>query len=262
MKGRVFSKFKNGVMDERLMKKIDDQISTISERFVKGDVNVQIIVEGYEAFYDQLAQSLVQRGKNDFHIAGINKKPSNLKPNGNITGILVDTALFDVLESDVIQTQYNEEEDSNNTKYFYLPFVHVVDKLTGRTSVFAGVHVSGCNSQYPKTGLKTLAQKLDEIHERTLRKSDIIAAGDFNTPPMNAKKTVTYKLLRAPYVTHVNPKSEAANYDQVIISSVNESEKKYEMMPKEALSSPSQALINSIEESRKKYLGDLQLSCK
>ena len=185
-------------------------------------------------------------------------EPLNPNSNRNVSGILVDTSHFTIIRIGAIKTKYFEEHDSNIEKDFHLPYVFVSDNVTGRTTDIAAVHVNGCNSQYPKTGLEVLAQKMDVLQKGTLGHSDIIAAGDFNTPPMNVRKSIPLDssriLLKAPYATHVNPKCEAANYDQAVVFMAKESEKKYEILPVTALSESSQALVSSIERSRQEYI--------
>ena len=247
--------FVDEVMDKGLQDKTNDQINTIATRFVKGEVSIQIIVEGFDSFYKDLNDKIQELGSDNFQII----RNTDLK--GNITGILVDTSKFSILTKGVSYVKYNEIEDSDNKKEMRNPFVHIKDKSSGKSMVVVGVHVSGCGSQYPKSGLKTLMEIIEQIYELNLGKSDVIAAGDFNTPPMNARESIieTMKhqaiLLNAPYPTHANPKSQAANYDQVVIVQADTTIK-YEMLQAPEVSVASQNLIKSIEQSREKYLRD------
>jgi hypothetical protein len=247
-------------MDKGLAAKSDSQIMTIAERFVKGEVNVQVIVEGYESFYNELADKINALGHKEFQfISMLNEKPAQWDDKKNVTGILIDTSRFSVLESGVKYIKYREEQSSNEEKEFCLPFAHIRDKATDHAMVIAGVHINGCGSQYPKTGLETLAGIINQLKTETLGKPDVIAAGDYNTPPMHARKSVIEllnsegALLKAPYPTHVNPKSQAGNYDQISILGEKPLEK-YEILPASHLSPASQDLVSSIEQSRKKYL--------
>lgn len=240
--------FVDGVMDISLREKINDQINTIAKRFVKGEVNIQVIVEGYEAFYSELIDKINSLGIEEFKII----RQSNSK--GNITGILIDTSKFTIIESGVICSKYLEAEAE---KELTTPFAKLEDKSNSKIMVIMGVHVNGCGSQYPKNGLETLAGVIRQIQETLLGNSDIIAVGDYNTPPMHARASVIELLkpeavlLKAPYPTHVNPKSEAANYDQVVILQHN-AEATYEMLPASHLSIASQNLIDSIKENHER----------
>lgn len=245
--------FLDDVMDKGLEEKINDQINTIATRFVEGKVNIQIIVEGFDSFYNGLTDKIKELGSDEFQII----RNTNLK--GNITGILVDTSKFKILTTGGSYSKYNEIEDSNKEKELRCPIVRVKDKLTAKTTIFIGVHVNGCGSQYPKGGLKAMKDIIEENYEITSKKFDVIAAGDFNTPPMHARESIIQPmkhqavLLNAPYPTHVNPKSQVANYDQVVIVQADATTQ-YEMLPASEVSVASQNLINSIELSREKYL--------
>ncbi len=247
--------FEDDLMNKGLRDKIDEQINIIATRFVKGEVNVQIIMEGFDSFYNGLTDRIKELGSNNFQIF----KNSNLK--GNVTGILVDTSKFSILKSGGSIANYIETEDFDKEKQLRNPFVHIKDKSTGKSMVVVGVHVHGCNSQYPKGGLKALVEVIEQIFELNFGKSDVIAAGDFNTTPMYARESIIEKikyksiLLNAPYSTHVNPKSQAANYDQVVIVQ-GDAATKYEMLSASEVSIASQNLITSIEISREKYLRD------
>jgi hypothetical protein len=86
--------------------------------------------------------------------------------------------------------KYKEEQDGNKEKDFNLPVVWVRDLKTREITIIAGVHVSGCGSQYPKTGLETLAHSIGMLQKQSLGQCDIVAAGDYNTPPARAKESV------------------------------------------------------------------------
>jgi hypothetical protein len=186
-------------MDKGLAAKSDSQIMTIAERFVKGEVNVQVIIEGYESFYNKLADKINALGHKEFRfISMLNEKPLQWDAKKNVTGILIDTSRFSVLESGVkyIKYKYREEQSSNQEKEFCLPFAHIRDKATDHAMVIAGVHVNGCASQYPKTGLETLAGIII-LGEKTLEKYEILPA------------------------SHLSPAS------QDLVSSIEQSRKKY-----------------------------------
>jgi hypothetical protein len=81
--------YTNGKMEAGLATKTQHQIATIAERFVKGEVNVQIIVEGFESFYSDLATKIKSLGQTKFEIISLlDNKPAKWKPEWNINGIL------------------------------------------------------------------------------------------------------------------------------------------------------------------------------
>lgn len=256
--------FTDSVMESSLTSKIESQVATIAARFVLEDVNIQVIVEGYEAFYKLLSDTIKALGVEHFQIISLlnHEKPKNWKAENNVTALLIDTSQFKIIESGVIFSKYMEEEDGNKEKDFHLPFAHIRDISSDHTMIIAGVHVNGCGFQYPKTGLKTLALSIEALRNKTSGLADVIAAGDFNTPVMNSRKEMSAIVLNAPYPTHVNPKSQAGNYDQVVILPKNGSNTlqtmaNYEMLFPSYLSISSQCLIKSIEKSRENYLAKL-----
>ena len=172
--------FVEEVMDERLAEKSDNQTTILAERFVQGHVNIQIIVEGYVSFYKDLVDKITALGSKDFQIISmLNESQGEVAR--NITAILIDTSKFSVLESGVVFKKYREEQDFDEQKELCLPFVHVVDKETDHSMLVVGVHVHGCGSQYPKSGLEMLVITINELQKGVLGSPDVIAAGDYNT---------------------------------------------------------------------------------
>ncbi len=262
----------NGKMEEHLAKKTQDQITTIAERFVKGEVNVQIIVEGFESFFSDLSKKITSLKHTEFTIFSLlDHKPPHWKSEWNVTGILIDTSRFKIVQQKVYSLKYKEEQDENREKDFDLPVVWLRDLTKEEMIVVAGVHINGCSSQYPKTGLETLANIIKEIREEFFGYYDIIAAGDYNTIPARLRENLIHapnpsntnmtsikidkKLLIAPYPTHVNPASEAANYDQALIITAKP-ERCYQILPVESLSKASQGLVQSIQKSRQLFLDE------
>lgn len=262
-----------------LTPKVIDQISTIAERFVAGNVNIQIIIEGYKPFYSALIKKISELGHTHFQIIStplLSEKVYGWNPETNFTGILIDTSRFTVLEKSGVFIEYYIEEgdvaqenagplthprvkeDCSNEKTLDLPFAHLVDNESKRTMVVAGVHLPGCRSQFPKNGLEVLKDKIKDLIYDIPGKPDFIVAGDFNTPPLNINPSwlsslENAKFLSCPYPTHVNPRCEAANYDQALIVSETGLDD-YVMSPAESLTMSTQELIKSIKMSRQKYL--------
>jgi hypothetical protein len=256
----------NGELEASLANKIEDQLNMIANRFIKGEVSIQVIVEGYEEFYEQLIKKFQESNFTNYAICSLlNYKPEGWKKKSNVTAILVNTLFFKVLESNVVLKKYFEEEDSNKEKDFQMPFVKVSDELSNHQIFIIGVHINGCASQYPKSGLEVLAKEIQAFWKKGEEQADIIALGDFNTVPKNAKLSLLGNLndqgilLNAPYPTHVNPHSMAGNYDQAIIMKSTEL-RKYEILTSDALSLASQKLIESIWKSYTKQADSQKLN--
>ena len=265
--------YTDGVMEASLRKKIDLQVETIADRFVSGDVSVQVIVEGYKGFYDELATALLARGHDNFRVVSLlDNPPEGLKATKNVTGILINTDHYDVLSSDVKTVTYSEAANDGAESELVLPWAHLADKASGRETVVAGVHLKGNAAQYPKTGLQVLAKEMHSLwlnHMRLdgpageLSTTDVIALGDYNTPPATAvdvakalvDDTAAYSyskanLYTAPYTTHVNPSNDAASYDVATVLTDSGSPGEYKMLDSSAISAQSRALIESIEQAR------------
>lgn len=259
--------FNNGNLDPSLLAKIEDQIEVIAKRFDTDKVHVQVIVEGYESFFNQLAEKINQIGIEIFEIISLvnhKNKPENWDNYSNMTGILVNGNCFTILDRDVVHLKYKEEADEGKEKELYIPYVHLEDNRN-RTVVIAGVHIPGCTSQRPKTGLKMIAEQMHEFFFKTLGKSDIIMIGDFNTSPQFCQEDllsylkIPAKLFQPEYLTHVNPKSEAAKYDLAVIACHDDYYMKaYKPLPITAMSKSSQALVSSIVPMGDKNEGESQ----
>jgi hypothetical protein len=260
--------FVDGKLVERLERKVADQIDTIAQRFVSGKVNIQIVPEGYETFYKRLSEKIRSYGQGDFQIVSfLDNKPTNWSTEKNVTGILVDTSRFSILDKGIIDSKYLEEGDFNKEKAFYLPYVHLKDKRTDREIVVSGVHITGCDSHDPKTGLETLAKTMLQLNAKTAGSVDVLAAGDFNTTPETIRKYLGSTMsgaafrpvvLQPTYPTHINPRSEAAIYDQAVLLPCREAEHGYEVLGEDSISPASQALVTSILRTRTRYLQTVQ----
>lgn len=246
--------FINDILDKRLVEKSEDQINTIAARFVNGNVNIQIIIEGSTSFYQKLARKIHALGHKKFEIVTSFQKTSKEE---NVPGILVDTSRFSIIERSTMCTEYCEKEDFDQKRVLTLPYVCLASAT--HRFVVAAAHVNGCRSQYPKSGLENLANMLKSLKMKISEEMDLIVGGDFNTSPKNLRNSFKELLgergvlLNAPYPTHVNPKSQADNYDQIVILRGTKSEN-YEMLPITSLSASSQNLVHSIARSRQKYL--------
>lgn len=252
--------YQEGKLDERLTTKIEEQVNTIAQRFANRTIHIQVIVEGYEDFYDLLAQKLQELGAKDYMIVNLLKdKPADWKKEWNVTGILVNTVCYQVLESDVVRGKYCEEQDSNKEKDFQMPYVKVEDRLSHHQFYVLGVHINECASQYPKSGLELLSKEIMKLWLKGQKKADVLALGDYNTAPKNSQISVLgelegdKELLTTPYPTHVNPSSLAGIYDQASLLRAEGSPWKYVVLTLDGISDASKALVKSIQTSRENY---------
>lgn len=251
-----------GVLESSLNAKVKDQINTLAERFVAGKVHVQVIVEGYRTFFDELANALLIRGCKDFYIESmLNQAPRDWQATWNVSGILVNTRVFQIWKQGVLTQEYGEAADNKRHCTLRLPYVYLQDRGTGRKSVVTAVHISGCASQRPTTGLEQLGTSIAKLWTEARGQADVLALGDFNAPPRYSKEDVPRELsgydnidfLAVPYLTHVNPMSQAASYDQIAISKATTSKGDYKVLPVTAMASATQAFVASIETSRQHH---------
>lgn len=207
----------NGVICPSLQEKIRKQISWIADQFGKGKVNIQVIVEGYKEFYKELGET-IGRTQQPFEIFSlIDQNSLTIGPNKNVTGILIDTYRFSIEDRGVAIEQYKEEANGRDCE-FIMPYVRVKERETQKSFVIAGVHIPGVDSSFPQSGLGVLNKHIRALHSKFAGECDILAVGDFNTPPMHAKASlVGLEILFPPYPTHVTPRSEAAVFDQAAI---------------------------------------------
>jgi hypothetical protein len=236
-----------------LKAKCDLQIQNLAERFVRKEVGIQVVVEGFESFYQQLEAEIRTLGFEYFQIVSLlDDMPTSWRRGDNIVGILINTSRYELLSRKVIHKDYCEVEDGNKAKTMYLPYVHVRDKMTNLTFAIVGVHINGCESQYPKSGLEVLGNQIKELHTTLEGKPDVLALGDFNTTPSQTALCMTplldneWKVIFPLYLTHVNPKSQAASYDHAIILG---STLKCSFLTEERILESSQALVRSIKRA-------------
>lgn len=198
--------------------KITAQVELITKRLILGEVAIQVIVEGYVGFFDQVKEKFAQQGFSNYAIVSIlQHEPQNWNPTWNVTGILINTQIYNVLNSGVLQDKYLEEAD-NKTKDSITPYVYLEERVTGYKFILVGIHVSGTNNQYPVSGIRHLLKVLTDLKDQQ-EEYDVLAMGDFNTIPKNTKECIKNlanlkaDLLMPRYPTHVNPLSQFGIYD-------------------------------------------------
>lgn len=249
----VAKPYANGIMDPGLKAKMDDQGDTIASWFVKTK-GIQIIVEGTRGFISDLAEKIKKLGHQQFEFVSLLSFPfidlRDWKENSNVTAILFDTSRFTNMHSSALNYRYIESEDGKEKK-LWVPYVHLKERNSSNHFAIVGVHVPGCESQNPQSGLEWLSYAMETAQAkcRTREPLNVIAAGDFNAPSMYVEKKVSGKLYNTPYPTHVNPDSQAGNYDQVVVLE-GQTPVEISMLPASELSSASQILVSSIERSR------------
>lgn len=236
-----------------MQKKIDEQVETIASRFCRGEVSVQVIIEGYEGFYKQLEGRINELGKiysRDYEIIRVKRDPNSI---ASISAILVDTEKFAIGQHGSLSMRYNET--ANNAGeikgvQLTLPFAALSHISTGNDITIVAVHIPGVDLQLPENGLQCMAKICDNLWKLNDGSVDVLAMGDYNTTPSFARKFMLSsggELLNAPYPTHINPFCQVANYDQVFLKPSNEEKKRsYKFLNSSEISPASQALIKSI----------------
>ena len=231
------------ISSEALEGKIASQLKTISTRLLSGEVNIQVVVEGYETFFEKLAKQL---SEGNFHLLA--EKPEGWNEKKNITGIVVDTSKYTVRESAVVTVEYKDTENDGRPSVLRVPYVHVQEIVSKKEMIVAGVHVPGAASQYPKDGLAALANAIDSLWEKHGRKVDVIGIGDFNSTPERVAKHFEGAVLAPDYWTHANPRFLAASkYDMAIVREAESEPVKCEMHPLADVSETSQALAKGLK---------------
>jgi len=206
-------------VDNKLVPQLEDKICKQLDVFIKnidsGSFPVQVIIEGYDEFYKKLANRLISYPNVSFNF--IRYEPTENNFTSNISGILVDTNIFDVLESDIESITYCATEDNDKVKTTLYPYVRLRNKYTNAICIVIAVHVNGCASQYPVSGLESLKTLIISLY--TKYQNNIIAIGDYNTPPSYAAKVfdnTLFNISTSDYLTHCNPNSQASKYDIAI----------------------------------------------
>lgn len=208
----------DGKLDIILQEKVNNQSAWIAQRFKQKQVSVQVIVEGYEGFYKEIAEKIKKFGHEQFEIYSVlNSNPGNISPTKNVTAIIVDTSRLAIEDRGIVSDKYKEDANGRDCD-FVMPYVRIRDLQSKQSMVIAGVHVPGADNCHPISGLGVLNKHIHALHAKYEGKCDIVATGDFNTPPLFSKVAlVGMEFLLATYGTHVNPRSEAAIYDQTVI---------------------------------------------
>lgn len=234
---------------EKFIQKIEDQLEYISDNM--DDIPVQIIIEGYHTFYQQLEDLLIIKGKNFALIYD-----PEVEDPINITGILINENYLSVIKSDIYRhtyieegdriTQYLEEKRENTAR---IPVVQLTNS-NNEILIVMGVHIRGSNSRFPVSGIEyynnVFTGLIIEYSE-----SSVIMMGDWNSLPSNTSQIIKNgRLMITDYPTHINPGNTVSFYDHGYVHRLPGSR----FLSPSKLSVYSQALLDSIIRSRKCFL--------
>lgn len=247
--------------------KIQLQVSEIIQRMVSGQIDIQIIVEGYVELYQSIIPILSENGLELFY----DESPVNTSENPtdkiNVTGIIIrkessDFRTFQILSKIIYTEVYTEENDVikpgevRKLRTYGIPVLHLLtgDSFTDpAVLIVGGVHIHGSNSRFPKSGLNLFKDTLLRAVESRPDAVGIIFMGDFNTVPKNVGDVIKgskYKIMLTEYPTMVNPGNEVSYYDMAVIYGSLSAK----ILGLEFTGTSTQALVESICRSRRGYL--------
>lgn len=218
----------DGVLEISLVRKTSDQVRRVYDCLTIGDISAYVIIEGFKSFYEALAMKLY--GKKELNNIFKTESPKSFaivvppmeKDFRNTIGIVLRNDKYNLLEHKFVTHSYYEDDVP---KKLNITAAEVLG-YDGKRVTIVGVHVSGCDSQFPKAGLSHLAKELIELQRVFNYSQYMIVMGDFNTTPAHVDETVMKDLhaanlcaarLRPNYFTHVNPYYQAVVYDHAII---------------------------------------------
>lgn len=252
------SESKKKVFKTKHLQRMKSQAERICSELHQGSVKIWIIVEGSKQFCALLEEMLknvavVTHEKEDS--AG-NDHPSadflivttkKSTDTGNLTLIVINTGYYKILKTG---SQTADYEEYGRSKTLVLPYAVVLDPYLNKQFLVAGVHVGGCDNQYPEAGLKVLLKKLTLLQNGSLYPLDVIAGGDFNTPAHGVQKAITdnignrrARLLNVDFCTHINPYGLACTYDHFVVMTPDH----YNPLPLDAISNESRAFVNAMK---------------
>jgi hypothetical protein len=279
---------KNSILHQDLLKVEEKKIKEITEEFGK-KYHILVLQEAYGPYLKKLNRALIEKGKKFFYVYNYEEEDvySYLK---NIVAIYVSSTTYDVLIAGCLKVPYNEINRDNQALVLKIPYVCVQAQFTinfdtynppnpksdvvrnvivkksdeNQEFVIMGIHVKGCATQYPKTGLESLANSMKKLWNKFEGKFPVIAIGDYNTPPGWAAISVKERIenlsnvlhLIPNYYTHVNPECLASKYDQCTIILPKKSLKERDrfcLLGKDHLSHNCQQLVDDIERNTKQY---------
>lgn len=219
-------------LDEQfIQQKIFDQVESIASQ-----ADVQIIVEGYQNFFDLLQQRL-----SGLNYALIYEPLPD--PTENNTAILVNLQRFTLLTTQVYRRTYLQEGRERTLR---VPVVQLMTRQ-GEVLTVGGVHIPGSSRRSPVAGLQELRSIIEQLNE------PLVLMGDFNAiPKLVGDQLPGMRVVLSDYPTHINPGNEVSYYDMALVKGIPNSR----MLPLSATSPFTQALVRSIYACRRHLLGE------
>jgi hypothetical protein len=242
--------------DDFIQNKIEGQLDSIVERLLSGQVDIQIIIEGYNLFFERLRKKL--EGENfvvlyseDFR----STTDSSLQPDQvNKTGIVVNLSKFTVKDTSFYTEEYVEpyDREPKRERFLGIPIVLLQPIGTEGTLIIGGIHVPGSNRRQPLKGLGYVNDVFQDLKELNLENLlGIVMMGDFNSIPKLVGENVRNAHIKlSPYPTHVNPSNQVSYYDMALVYGIPSAE----ILPMKATSLYTQALLESIQNCRQYLL--------
>lgn len=235
-----------------LKNKIEDQINYIVEQ-LKERIPIQIIIEGYDSFYEKLKNKLNETNINYYLLYDeTNEDPQNT------VGILVNLNYFSVINSIIYEETYREEGD-RITNYLpekristaKIPIIYL-GTYDNKILIVGGVHVRGSNSKFPISGINIYNNLINDLIDQSNDEvAGIVFMGDWNSMPSNTRKIIQEpRQIISYYPTHINPNQKVSFYDHGYIYGLPSAK----LLSVDNLSIYSQSLIRSINRSRYQYL--------
>jgi hypothetical protein len=198
--------------------KIQLQINQIVEGFVDDKWDCYVIIEAFNYFVDQLKTKLFKTGfGSSYGIIGTYDH-TNHTDCKNKTIILVNLKRQHSLirSNEILQKTHISYNDKTTSRTLEIPVVRMKDLFNGKLVTVFGVHLSGCDNQFPANAITILKDSIRESPDE-----NIIGIGDFNTVPNNINTIVdksNIKVITPLYLTHINQRYEAVAYDNIIYS--------------------------------------------
>jgi len=231
--------------------KIQDQLDSITQRLIEGNVDVQVIVEGYNLFFERLQDKLANYNFVVFYDRDFPPETAEVSADRvNKTGIIVNLDKYTLSNAVLFSKEYLEPADRmpKRERYLGIPIVFL-ENFAGDRIAVAGIHVPGSNQRQPIKGLNYVQDVANDLLELNL--NGIVMIGDFNSIPKLVQENVKgIRIKLSPYPTHVNPGTQVSYYDMALIDGMPSAK----MLQISDMSVYTQAFIQSIQSCRNYYL--------
>lgn len=190
---------------EWLQSKYDEQAAIVAERLKSSIAQVYILTEATASFLGTLRSALGP----DYVLV---PDPDELSPTSTRNVSCVVARRDIVCRRHKKTSTYQDEKGLERTQI--TPYIIAETNIPGFKVAIAAVHLAGNTEQYPATAVRALNdQWAGPLFPGV---SMHILAGDWNTVPRLARASAPgLTILEPQYLTHVNPRTEAAVYDMV-----------------------------------------------